>query len=315
MRRRAPGRDRRMLPARRTHARSVAGGGLARSTTTGRSRAVAGRGHRAAAHGRRALRGRHHPGARAGGDRRGQGRALVDDSPAVTARRAAVRVHQLRRAARDAPRERAVRPRARRLHRRDGRPARDCSRAPAAAPCSSTRWPSSAGGAGHAAARARSGRGAAPGRDAPRPIDVRFIAATNRDLEHEVERGRFRQDLYFRLAAATIVIPPLRERIAEIRPLARVFARRACRELGRTRVPRIVPEATDRAGVPRVARQRARAPQRGRAGGAPRRQRGHRSGPAAAGEISGPKAADAGAAPPSLARLGAAPRQHSPPTD
>jgi DNA-binding NtrC family response regulator len=77
----------------------------------------------------------------------------------------------------------------------------------------------------------------------PRPIDVRFIAATNRDLEHEVERGRFRQDLYFRLAAATIVIPPLRERIAEIGPLARVFARRACRELGRPRVPRILPEA------------------------------------------------------------------------
>jgi DNA-binding NtrC family response regulator len=77
----------------------------------------------------------------------------------------------------------------------------------------------------------------------PRPIDVRFIAATNRDLEHEVERGRFRQDLYFRLAAATIVIPPLRERIAEIGTLARMFVRRACRELGRTRVPRILPEA------------------------------------------------------------------------
>jgi two-component system, NtrC family, response regulator AtoC len=77
----------------------------------------------------------------------------------------------------------------------------------------------------------------------PRRIDVRFIAATNRDLEHEVERGRFRQDLYFRLAAATIVIPPLRERVAEIGPLARVFARRACRELARARVPRILPEA------------------------------------------------------------------------
>jgi len=77
----------------------------------------------------------------------------------------------------------------------------------------------------------------------PRAIDVRFIAATNRDLEHEVERGRFRQDLYFRLAAATIVIPPLRERIAEIGTLARVFARRACRELGRARMPRILPEA------------------------------------------------------------------------
>ncbi len=77
----------------------------------------------------------------------------------------------------------------------------------------------------------------------PRPIDVRFIAATNRDLEHEVERGRFRQDLYYRLAAATIVIPPLRERIAEISPLARAFVRNTCRELGKPRVPRVLPEA------------------------------------------------------------------------
>jgi two-component system response regulator AtoC len=77
----------------------------------------------------------------------------------------------------------------------------------------------------------------------PRPIDVRFIAATNRDLEHEVERGRFRQDLYYRLAAATIVIPPLRERIAEIVPLARAFVRSTCRELRHPRVPRILSEA------------------------------------------------------------------------
>jgi two-component system response regulator AtoC len=77
----------------------------------------------------------------------------------------------------------------------------------------------------------------------PRPIDVRFIAATNRDLEHEVERGRFRQDLYYRLAAATIVIPPLRDRIAEIGPLAQTFVHGTCRELARPRVPRILPEA------------------------------------------------------------------------
>jgi DNA-binding NtrC family response regulator len=77
----------------------------------------------------------------------------------------------------------------------------------------------------------------------PRPIDARFIAATNRDLEHQVERGRFRQDLYFRLAAATIVIPPLRDRVSEIGPLARAFVRATCRELARARVPRILPEA------------------------------------------------------------------------
>jgi two-component system response regulator AtoC len=77
----------------------------------------------------------------------------------------------------------------------------------------------------------------------PRAIDVRFIGATNRDLELEVERGRFREDLYFRLAAAAIVIPPLRERVAEIAPLARTFVRKACRDLSRPRVPRILPEA------------------------------------------------------------------------
>jgi two-component system response regulator AtoC len=79
----------------------------------------------------------------------------------------------------------------------------------------------------------------------PRPIDVRFIAATNRDLEREVERGCFRQDLYFRLAAATIVVPPLRERVAEIAPLAHTFVRRTCRDLARGRVPRILPDALE----------------------------------------------------------------------
>jgi len=81
------------------------------------------------------------------------------------------------------------------------------------------------------------------GANRPRPIDVRFIAATNRDLELEVERGRFREDLYFRLAAAAIVVPPLRDRVGEIAPLAHTFIRQACRDLRRTRVPRILPEA------------------------------------------------------------------------
>ncbi len=46
----------------------------------------------------------------------------------------------------------------------------------------------------------------------PRPIDMRFIAATNRDLEAEAARGAFRQDLFFRLNGITLTIPPLRER-------------------------------------------------------------------------------------------------------
>jgi len=57
-----------------------------------------------------------------------------------------------------------------------------------------------------------------------RSIDVRFIAATNRDLEEEIVRGRFRQDLFFRLSAVTLVVPPLRERTEEIASLAEKFA-------------------------------------------------------------------------------------------
>jgi transcriptional regulator with GAF, ATPase, and Fis domain len=64
----------------------------------------------------------------------------------------------------------------------------------------------------------------------PRAIDVRFVAATNRDLEQEVIRGNFRQDLFFRLNGVMLVIPPLRERVVEIEPLAREFIREVCRK-------------------------------------------------------------------------------------
>jgi DNA-binding NtrC family response regulator len=63
-------------------------------------------------------------------------------------------------------------------------------------------------------------------------INIRFIAATNRDIEGEVARGRFREDLYYRLAGATIVIPALRARPSEVQPLAEHFVQRACRREG-----------------------------------------------------------------------------------
>ncbi len=66
-----------------------------------------------------------------------------------------------------------------------------------------------------------------------RAIDIRVIAATNRDLARDVAEGRFRRDLYFRLGAATIAIPPLRERPRELPILARAFLRDACLENGR----------------------------------------------------------------------------------
>jgi two-component system response regulator AtoC len=54
-------------------------------------------------------------------------------------------------------------------------------------------------------------------------LDVRFVAATNRDLEREIEKERFRGDLFFRLNGFPLEIPPLRERVGEIEPLARRF--------------------------------------------------------------------------------------------
>jgi two-component system, NtrC family, response regulator AtoC len=60
-----------------------------------------------------------------------------------------------------------------------------------------------------------------------REIDVRFVAATNRDLEQEAEQGAFRQDLYFRLNGISLTVPPLRARREEIRQLARMFLARA----------------------------------------------------------------------------------------
>lgn len=66
-----------------------------------------------------------------------------------------------------------------------------------------------------------------------REIDIRVVAATNRDLEEEVTAGRFRKDLYFRLLAATVILPPLRERPREISLLARTFLADACQRLQR----------------------------------------------------------------------------------
>jgi len=61
----------------------------------------------------------------------------------------------------------------------------------------------------------------------PRKIDVRFVCATNRDLEADAASGHFRRDLYFRLNGMTLTIPPLRERPADIPVLARGFLARA----------------------------------------------------------------------------------------
>jgi two-component system, NtrC family, response regulator AtoC len=66
-----------------------------------------------------------------------------------------------------------------------------------------------------------------------RHVDVRFVAATNRDLRADVARGGFRKDLYFRLAGATVRVPPLRHRIADMEPLVIHFVSALCSRMGR----------------------------------------------------------------------------------
>jgi transcriptional regulator with PAS, ATPase and Fis domain len=69
------------------------------------------------------------------------------------------------------------------------------------------------------------------GENRPRKIDVRIIAATNRNLKQDVDEGRFREDLYYRLAVITIEVPPLRDRKEDILPLARHFVAKFSKKL------------------------------------------------------------------------------------
>lgn len=76
------------------------------------------------------------------------------------------------------------------------------------------------------------------GEERTRKIDVRIIAATNRNLRAEAEAGRFRQDLFYRLSVFPMELPPLRKRVEDIPMLAEHFLNRFARQLGRPR-PRL----------------------------------------------------------------------------
>ncbi len=82
------------------------------------------------------------------------------------------------------------------------------------------------------------------GENTSRKVDVRLVAATNRELAEEVRLGRFRQDLYYRLRVIELKIPPLRDRRDDVLPLARLLLAEAGERLGR-RVSGLSPDAAD----------------------------------------------------------------------
>lgn len=82
------------------------------------------------------------------------------------------------------------------------------------------------------------------GGDKPIPVDVRVIAATNKNLSIEVEKGTFRKDLFYRLNVVSIGIPPLRERQGDIRLLVEYFLKKMSLKLGKE-IPKIDPMVTD----------------------------------------------------------------------
>jgi DNA-binding NtrC family response regulator len=77
----------------------------------------------------------------------------------------------------------------------------------------------------------------------PIPLDVRFIAATHRDLDADVRERRFRADLYYRINVVVVRVPPLRERRTDIPALARRFVNEASARHGLRSEPRLTPEA------------------------------------------------------------------------
>ncbi len=75
-----------------------------------------------------------------------------------------------------------------------------------------------------------------------KPFDIRFVAATNRDLNQAIVDGGFRSDLFYRLNGISLVIPPLRQRVSEIEGLAQKFVEEASKRAGQAKPPTLAPE-------------------------------------------------------------------------
>ncbi len=81
------------------------------------------------------------------------------------------------------------------------------------------------------------------GATAEQPVNVRIVSATHKDLGAEVQVGRFRQDLFYRLNVIRIVVPPLRERLSDVPAICRAVIERIARDAGVAPVPTLAPEA------------------------------------------------------------------------
>ena len=110
------------------------------------------------------------------------------------------------------------------------------------------------------------------GDNRPEPVDIRVVAATNKNLEEEVRKGAFREDLYYRLNVVTLKLPPLRERGEDIMVIAKLLPQHATRGSSTRRPEGFSPSRDGRDEEVQLAGQHPRAREPHQEGGGARRQ-------------------------------------------